>query len=1348
MIALRKTPALKKCLAIMLTLALLITMVPLPFGSVAQAAGGGFFVFPNEQYDAKSARVTSDERITLDGSINGVGAKGISYTVQQITMTPDDKEHVVASREEQTANIIINGTNLKVFNLQLFSGLNRITFKGLQGSTEVYDSIYVEYRNGPTLTDLQVSLNGARQELKEIGTTIVKSTTPTNKDSASVSITGKAKNAEKVQVVVNNNSWTFNVSKNNNWEFFASPIVLNKGKNLVKIRAINGTQTVETVREVALYNNTVTFYDVHFKNGSDKVDLSTNPTLNKPTDMIIYGKAIIPIAKGTTNPAINIEYSLTGLPSVMKATYMNEQIIDDYVLVDFEVREGNHLNGQLDKLMQLELVGTNLSTGFKDRSTVMGFTLTAADKPIIHDIRYLSNYRPGMAESDILNLSGTKLDKAEMSSLPTAIEFLVANYGTQEIEITGIKDYADKALDAAQVAKAKLTNKIVGGTVVENINGVPTTLTRVIYTLDALPISGKQKIEFKINGSTTPYFATVTLLYGPFVKFDSVYDGMQIKFDTTTGQLKDIITENKHFKLLEGTLLNVADTSSIEYSDATKRNVYMYLNNTELKLEQVPGKDKTKFRLANDNATPKDNISKAADALFIGENKIKFVYRTKEAIYEKVTTVTIIPLNIPVIPAPDTDGVFPYSVTQGAIIPKPNNDKFEKKGGIYYTRESKMNVYGTFDFYDLGRTEAEIKSAISNLRLLGAGNVKNSDKYKIVITSPNLNKKLSWTLSDKFTAVQNGQILYEDTDGASVDGLTVQYNADLQSFAFKISNMDIPLDGSPVVLNIAVYNNGESGPRATARLEVVPINVPYMVVQPVDQIRVINQNFLEVVIHSPGADKVVINKIEAKRQKYDRFYDGSIVYEDAFRTVVTGLKPNRENKIEFTITRGDDVEKAHFNVKYVPTTIPGAQYMETMKSSHKAFDNNLRLSFPKGTSLIRRDANKSEEFKHQVYSGNQMLFSIANPENGRVNQYDFEADKLPANFDLEMNQAGNVFRGSFPESFIKASPVYWIDPGLADDLMTKAEYDPIAFGNDPYQFPNAPVGMFYNRTMDRELVPSKEGKLTLSYDKNMAQEGGKLVTVFRFDPELKQWENIGGVVDDKKRTITVPFRKFGYYVVAKLGSSYNDVVQHPYARNYVESVLGKGVMNPEQPLSSFGTDMYVSRAEFTRMIVKALDLPLNYEGPRHFDDADWPSDQDLSQVNIAGLWDFRYIETAAREGIVRGISPNVFGVDSNLTRQDASVMIAKAMNLKMETDRSKIRKDLLKFFKDADKIDYYAQPAVLAIAKKGLIEGMPIDPSDPEKGFVFNPEANMLRGDAAVIIARVMIDLKKLPKMS
>ncbi|WP_246772798.1 hypothetical protein, partial [Paenibacillus polymyxa] len=84
---------------------------------------------------------------------------------------------------------------------------------------------------------------------------------------------------------------------------------------------------------------------------------------------------------------------------------------------------------------------------------------------------------------------------------------------------------------------------------------------------------------------------------------------------------------------------------------------------------------------------------------------------------------------------------------------------------------------------------------------------------------------------------------------------------------------------------------------------------------------------------------------------------------------------------------------------------------------------------------------------------------------------------------------------------------------------------------------------FYWRDPSNELVPSKRATLTLTYDSSIAQDAGKQMTVFYFDSDLKDWQNIGGVVDPKKHTIKVPFDRFGYYVVAKVGETYSDVIK-------------------------------------------------------------------------------------------------------------------------------------------------------------------------------------------------------------
>jgi hypothetical protein len=130
------------------------------------------------------------------------------------------------------------------------------------------------------------------------------------------------------------------------------------------------------------------------------------------------------------------------------------------------------------------------------------------------------------------------------------------------------------------------------------------------------------------------------------------------------------------------------------------------------------------------------------------------------------------------------------------------------------------------------------------------------------------------------------------------------------------------------------------------------------------------------------------------------------------------------------------------------------------------------------------------------------------------------------------------------------------------------------------------------------------------------------------------------------------------------------------------------------------------------------------------------------------LWNYQEIETAARMGLVRGVETNLFGVNQPITREDASVILARALQLKTDTQAAKINKDLQKLFKDFNLIDGYARPYVLAIAKKKFIVGSPIDPNDTKKGYIFEPGAYMLRGDAAILISRVMVDLKKIPPIA
>ncbi|RXZ83463.1 S-layer homology domain-containing protein [Paenibacillaceae bacterium] len=1358
----------KKYLIVMLAFCLLIGGgIPQPSGVSAAAE---FFQFQNEQYSAGSARTVLTDRVTLNGTINNVIGSSISYTVDQITLKGTEEE-VVNSNENQTANIQLNGNNITVLNVLLYPGLNRLTFKGTQGFSEVTSVIYIEYRNSPTLYDLTANIDGQQFIIQETGTTVVYSNNSRNKASYDISITGKAPNADKVTVVVNNRSYTYPVSSSNNWAFAASPLNVKQGKNSVTIKVHNKSQLVETTREIAFYNGEATFYDLQLVGvhtaGTSTVPLENNPNFSVApgTKLLVKGKAILPLKVTTENGVVqfapNWDDLETGLkPSGIKIKFNDGAFMDPntgtvnllgsapgpndaFITVEFEkdvissVDDTN--NADYNKQFSLRLQANNYMktpSPTIENSGIYTFKLRNGSQPYIYEVNHLPGYTSTTESTQLEAMTGIKLDGTNISSLPMGVELLIGNPGTHELvpEISNVKLVT--GIDAKDTEyKVEVITPASDLFVTKTVDGVEQQFRRVFLKVTMLPTSGSQTLTFKLKDFEGTQDAKVNLLYGPYVKFEKLYDAMPIKYDTTlTPDIgKDVIIGTE-LANLRGELLNVSTPADIRYSnvDSNKlQSVFLYINNIEVKLKPLdPGNiNHPKFEVLDP--------AQAFDALYKGgENTIKFVFRTKNNNYESQMKLVIQPTNLPVIPVPGTSGVFPYSINYST--PMPNDPNFVLQGDVYTTKEAKMNVFGTFDFIDLGVSAPEVRGRL-------ADSVMNEDarkKFMLRIVTDGASD-IVWTLNNGFYI--DGELI--GTPASLINGITVYYDTSNQTFSFLLQDQNIPEDGSSKVYNFFVYNSGINGPKAQHRLEVDPVNIPYTILAPKMEKTNLNQNFVEVIITSPGAESIVVNKIEARKITYLDY--GNLVGSNpteitAFSAVIPKLKENKTTKIDFTISRGTDKTNGSFNVIYTPENIPGAQIMEKMSSSHKLFAGAFELKFPSGTNLIRRDYNVPDNLKGQVYNGNDLLFGVANPEDGVIDRHDFES--VPANYDLQVNMGRIYFTASFPDRFIKSSPVYWVDAGEADNAMTPNLYDPILAGYDPLPYSKEKGltrSFYYDRDPGRELRPSKRGTLTLKYDASVRKGAGTQVTVFRFDPFVKQWENIGGVVNDSKNTITVPFDRFGYYVVGKLSYGFGDINDHPYARIAGEAIFSKGVMNAIDPSGVFGTDMYVSRAEFARMIVRAMELPLNYDGPNHFFDV--PNFD--SSITMEAIWDYRYIETAARAGIVRGTLPRIFDPESPISRQDAAVMLANALNLKQGTEADKVRKDLQKAFKDEASIQHYAKPAVAAILKKGFIQGSPVSINDPSQGFVYEPVSRLLRAEAAMIISRVMTDQKKLPKL-
>ncbi|MGN7469297.1 Ig-like domain-containing protein [Brevibacillus sp. SAFN-007a] len=508
----------------------------------------------------------------------------------------------------------------------------------------------------------------------------------------------------------------------------------------------------------------------------------------------------------------------------------------------------------------------------------------------------------------------------------------------------------------------------------------------------------------------------------------------------------------------------------------------------------------------------------------------------------------------------------------------------------------------------------------------------------------------------------------------------------------------------------------------------------------------VNSNSVPIKIFAEKATKVLFGKTEAVAYNTtdpDFVYDsetGKLVPQTyyVFESNVS-LKPGL-NTIKFTVQFGSNSHNDEIKIYNMNSAVSGAESREIFgkKLSFSVFEKSFELKFPTGTVLLAPQNNRvGSEINPpstDIFTDVPLYFGIADRTNGRISLDD---DDLKD--DME-----DVLRIS--SDFNYASPLYYVDAGNSKPGSQEGDDDRAPGGRDPYfegTANNIEMEPFVKRWEDN-LVPSKVGTLTIKYDSSIVNAANNILTIFYNNGE--EWVNLGGVVNTSKKTVTVPFKGFGYYMVMKTRETFSDVINHPFARDAIETLYAKGIMN-DAPGSGFGTELKITRGEFATMIVKALGLPIN-AGPYKDNNENDPAEPTFTDVRPSDddwNYEYKYIETAARAGIVRGKDTRAFFPDDSLTREEAAIMIARALNLKLGTPEA-ASIALGKMFTDAQLTGYYAAPSVLVVAKAKIMNGEPNDPNAKKPTYRFNPKGDLTRAEMAVITIRIMTQLKKLPK--
>ena len=173
---------------------------------------------------------------------------------------------------------------------------------------------------------------------------------------------------------------------------------------------------------------------------------------------------------------------------------------------------------------------------------------------------------------------------------------------------------------------------------------------------------------------------------------------------------------------------------------------------------------------------------------------------------------------------------------------------------------------------------------------------------------------------------------------------------------------------------------------------------------------------------------------------------------------------------------------------------------------------------------------------------------------------------------------------------------------------------------------------------------------------------------------------------------------------------FTDIPADFWAAEAVYALSDKGIINGVGN-GAFAPFATVTRAQFAKMLAETFAI----EGS---------AKNSFTDVN-ADEWYAPYVGAASEAGIINGYPDGTFGVNNEITRQDAAVMIARALMYK----NINCKKAALSY-SDNDAIASYATEAVEIMLASGIMSG--------RENNSFAPYGNMTRAEAATVFYRVL----------
>ena len=190
------------------------------------------------------------------------------------------------------------------------------------------------------------------------------------------------------------------------------------------------------------------------------------------------------------------------------------------------------------------------------------------------------------------------------------------------------------------------------------------------------------------------------------------------------------------------------------------------------------------------------------------------------------------------------------------------------------------------------------------------------------------------------------------------------------------------------------------------------------------------------------------------------------------------------------------------------------------------------------------------------------------------------------------------------------------------------------------------------------------------------------------------------------------------YTVINSPKTFKDIVGHwaekdvnNMASRLIISGVGEGLFEPER---------HITRAEFSAVMVRALGLrPEEYR-------------ENFSDVKT-GNWYTEDITTVSHYNLVKGYDDGTFKPDTNITRQEAMAILARAMIItRLEKELGKDAGEILAVFNDSADVSGWAEDSVSKCIKTGVVAG-----KDNNR---ISPRDNITRAETVIMVHRLLFN--------